>query len=427
MVMIVAITEGVDLGLLLQEKNRLPWWNQALKSGNLWRMKCGPAPYEPPNLASAFTGYSRGHHGCYSYWSIRSERGNMPRVLESSDVQRPWIWHWPELADMRFAIVNLQLTYPPQALNGFLISYPMNQTLRYTYPSSLAHDLKHRGLRYGHDVSVLYRGEPYETFFRDILRIAEYQLEVALALSEDCDVLVVNLTIADRLSHFLWHELEQAPNDGRKPYILQGYHFLDEALAQLDKVAGDDPLLIFSEVGFGPIRGFVSLDKHLQRVGFQLIGQDCEVNEESSVAREAVQGSHGIILTGKTKGDKIAAGEVRDYLLNIRDTDGFRIIAKAWLREEIYEGPSLYLAPDIVVEPADPARPPLGDPRWARHVNRSLQTGWHRDEGFVLILRAQASRELNSAVTPESIAPTIAALTRREPPARCVAPELAFR
>lgn len=424
MVVVVAIAEGADIDLVRSggTLGRTPWLANLVGRDACWRVPCGPAPYEPSNLATAFTGKGRGHHGCYSYWSIRADDSAPPPLLTSASVRVPWLWDWAELDGLRIAVINVQLTHPPKPLNGVLLSYLMGQTLRYSYPPGFVHDMKRRGLRYGHDVSVFHRGEPAEIYFRNILQVASNQLETALAIGPEHDLMIVNLTIVDRLSHFLWHEMELA-SGVVDPLVLRGYAFLDQALTALDALAGSDPILVLSEIGFGALDRFESLDRVLARGGF------LEISEREGIytkvtAREAVQGSHGIVLFGDQGGSAHLRNEVIACLLEGRAEDGRSVVASAVSREEAYDGPAVALAPDIIVTPADPRRPPGGDPRWARHVNRHLQTGWHRDRGFVAVRRARALISTDDPVHLESIAPTVAALVRREPLAGC-APALA--
>lgn len=414
MSIVVAVAEGAERSLLRSPTGRVvcPWLSGALDGEGSWDLDCGPAPYEPSNLTTAFSGRGRGHHGCYSYWRIRAEHGEAPSVLTSADVKAPRLWHWPQMAGLRFAVVNVPLTYPPEPIDGILVAYLMDQTLRYTHPPGLVHEMKRRGLAYGHDVSVFYRGEPLEAYFEKILKVANYQLEAALALGAEQDVLIVNLTIVDRLSHFLWHEVEEDPGTSR---LWRGYAFLDQALARLDALAGDDPMLIFSEIGFGPLVRFERIDAALAEGGFCRLGADGHVME-GWLAREAVQGSHGVVLADASRA---LASEVADCLQSARNVLGESLVAEVRVREELYEGPEVGLAPDLVVTPADLRRPPMGDLRWARHVNRDLQTGWHRDGGFLCAKRAQPLTPLASL---EAIAATVASLAGRDAADGCSAP-----
>lgn len=424
MVVVVAIVEGADRQIFQQVASAggAPWWAHNAALFPTIPIECGPAPYEPSNLASAFTGTGRGEHGCYSYWQVRGADGARPRVLTSADVRRPWVWHWPELRNLKKAVVNIQLTHPPEPLDGTLVSYLMAQTLRYTYPENLARDLARKGLRYGHDVSAFYRGEGPEWLVSRTRQIAEYQLETALHLGSEADILVVNLTLIDRLSHFLWPPAQEiAAGLSAGTPLFDAYSFIDGALARLDRLAGEDPMFVFTEIGFGPIDGFVSFDAVLQAAGLQQSDENGTVDESTSVARETVQGTHGITLLGDARGSRNALDEVRHALAAARDGAGSPLISKVWEAPEIYEGDAVPLAPDLVMEPANPRRPPLGDRRWAEHVNRHLQTGWHRDPGFCLPVRTRCHADESTPLDLRAIAPTIAALLDREAP-----PHLAF-
>ena len=268
----VLFVEGVEPTLLdsLVDSGRLPWFAAAREAGTTFPLDCGPVPYEPTNLATALCGVGPGEHGCYSYWDVHAAT-RPPRILESSDVRAPWMWQWEELADVEWGIVNVQLTHPPKPLRGALLTYPMQPSLRICHPPNLLHDLIKRDVRYAADVSVFYRGHAPQTFFESVLDVAERQLDAEVELAQEVDVLIANLTIADRLSHFLWHEVEEGRERlGRAPYVVDAYEFLDHAVARLaERVEEGGTVLVASEIGFGPLDGFARLDDWLQEVGLQ--------------------------------------------------------------------------------------------------------------------------------------------------------------
>lgn len=432
----IVIAEGVQHDLLrrLAGQGALPWWQQAIASGSYFPLDCGPVPYEPSNLATALTGVGPGHHGCFSYWAIHE--GEPPAVLRSTDVRAPRLWAWPALADLRFAIVNVQLTHPPQPLNGCMVSYLMQQSLHATYPPTLRGWLAERGVRTAHDVSAFYRGGPLDSFAAEVTRIASFQVDTAVALAGEADVLIANVTLPDRLSHFLWHELEPGASEeggDSEPWIVRGYRFVDAALRRLEASLEDRcPILVFSEIGFGPLDGFVSVDAALRGRGLQKVSDGGAVDLDGSLAREAVQGSHGINLVipraatvaerRRWRGYERSVEELCAILPDLRDEEGRKVIASAKPSEEVYDGPWTALAPDIIVEPSDPRRPPLGDRRWADHVRRDLQTGWHRAEGFGLLVNGpplDRGSGVAGVARLEQIAATACRLLGRDPPAYC--------
>lgn len=420
----VVIVEGVNRGLLERElqKGALPWWGESVKDSPLLNMDCGPVPYEPSNLATAFTGVNPGKHGCYSYWSTKIN-GAPPRVLTSADLKQPFCWTWPELGDQRFVVANVQLTSPPEPINGKLISYLMNQSLNYTYPKEVKYELQKKGLRYAHDVSAFYQGEPLDVFAKEIKQVARFQFDAIHSLAQDCDVLIANLTIADRLSHFLWSEIESYDNHNSVPHILESYKFLDVCLAKLSDLLDEDgTMIVFTEIGFGPIKAFTSINNYLRKGGLLRSNGDGGHDFSKSTACESVQGTHGInILSPDQNQDGYHAriDEVIQFLKELTFDDGIPVVSDISHRDEIYHGLWSHLAPDLIVTPGDLRRPPMGDEYWAIHVNRHYQTGWHRNEGFCQVLGNTLSIAPETNVPMTSIAPTIARAVGRDWPATC--------
>ena len=419
---LIIIAEGMDPLVLEQEvaKGNLPWFSNYLQRQRYRRLDCGPVPYEPSNLATAFTGVNPGQHGCFSYWSAHSS-GEMPRVLETDDVKMPRLWEWPELSDLRFNVVNVQLTHPPKPLNGQLVTYPMSYSMNTSYPRRLLSDLHQRGIRYAHDVTLFYPGQPFEACAKDAWRVASAQLDTAFELARDTDVMIVNLTLIDRVSHFLWYEMKEKSREGR-PIVLQAYDFIDQACRRLQSLE-PETTLVFSEIGFGELNGFYSINKALQAAGLQVQTDDGQVDYARSLAMETVQGSHGIMLRSDLNNEGAASvaeiDTVTQFLMELKFDDGMPVVARVSHRDELYSGAYRHLAPTLVIKPADEKRPPLGESRWAHHVRRTAQSGWHRDKGFVLVDSPHALVNAGAEVQMQQIAPTIAHLLGRAPAAQC--------
>jgi predicted AlkP superfamily phosphohydrolase/phosphomutase len=311
----------------------------------------GVVPYEPPNLTSAFSGRTPGEHGCYSYWSALSD-GDMPRILTSKDVAVPRIWDWPSLSSKKFSVVNVQLTHPAEPLYGTMLSYLMQQSLRYSYPQSLAKDLNQQGVRFAHDVSAFFSGQPQEEFVKELERVASFQLEAALHTARDVDILVFNITLPDRVSHFYWNTIEANDSQYENP-IANSYRFVCEALVALKKASNGCPILVFTEMGFGKIDHFVSLDRHLIEHGMLCLDEK-GMHSTRCIARESVQGTHGVnILNASYKRDpsgyESRVSEVTDLLLSLKDEEDNRILVSARRRDDVYHGEHIDNAPDLIV------------------------------------------------------------------------------
>lgn len=396
---IILITEGVSRPLLEKwcAQGLLPGFARLLKEGSSGGLRSDLVPYEPPGLITAFTGQSAGEHGWFSYWNVHNS-DYRPRPMLSGELRHPLIWQRPEFAAQRFAVINVFGTHPPIPLNGWLVTYPMQQTLNACYPRDLLWSLSGRGLPYTHDVSVWFSGQSQKEFLPQVLEADRRRGELALALlDEGADAVIVNLTGVDRTSHCYWQELEDgSPVPLPESAVCQAYQLCDRLITHLiERVTEQTSLLVFSEIGFGALRAYCSINSYLEQAGFlttQGSGTEQTIRWAETTAFEAVQGTHGINLN---LNGRYAEGTVKseDYhqlreqvMAALRECinpyTGLSLFRQVLPREEVYYGQSVTHAPDVIVDPADERYLPLGDPFWATHVYRTRQSGWHRRDSY---------------------------------------------
>lgn len=392
--LIVLVLEGVGNNLLLPwcQRGLLPNLAQLLaKQGG--RLDTHLVPYEASALQTAFTGYAPEEHGVFSYWKVHNP-GYVPQIWNSTELLKPYLWQWEELSDLKFGVVNIFGTYPAYALNGKMIAYLFKQTLRSSYPADLLHQMAMKGLRYGHDVSAFYNGQPRATFLDTVLRIDKMRCEVALEILPEVDVLLTNFTVVDRVSHFYWQELEDgSPYAPTETAIFQAYQAMDQIVGKfMERLDDESHLLVFSDLAFGPLREFVSVNNYLERGGFLRRDAMGKVDFKNTTAFEAVQGSHGININtvdryelgsvARADHEKVRA-EVRAYLADlINPKTGLKMFRQVCPAGELYPGSAVNLAPDLILDPLDKRYQPMGDQFWAEHVHRDYQSGWHRNDCF---------------------------------------------
>lgn len=373
----------------------LPSFTALAQSGTWGSFTSLPVPYEPSALLSAFTGLPPGEHGCFSYWHIHGETCDQtPQVVLSDEIAAPFLWQTNEAAKLQVGIVNLFGTHPPQPINGHLITYPLYPSLRACHPPRLLLELSRAGIRYGHDVSALYTGAPRDDFVALLEQIETARTQACLNLmARGGDLFVFNVTIIDRLSHFWWREVE--PESGMADddtALWRAYRLADKFIAQVvDVLRPDDHLIVFSEIGFGPLERYVSVNDILVQTGL-LTMADARINPARTLAMEAVQGSHGINLNLERRyanglipdaEEDSRRQQVRQALLDAINPDtGLPLFENVIAGRELYAGAGAAQAPDLVVQPYDERYQPLGHPHWAKKVHRHLQTGWHRRDSF---------------------------------------------
>lgn len=438
---IVLIVEGLapDLCRQWSQSGLLPGFSELFHSGASGPMSSDFVPYEPPGLVSAFTGTTPGEHGWFSYWSVH-EPDYRPKPITSDDVRVPFLWQRPEMAEKRFALINIFGTHPPKHLNGWVITYPTLQTLRASYPPSLLLDLARINLPYTHDVSVWFGGQEKGNFAPMVLEADCRRGAIAAYLfDQGADVVIANLTSVDRMSHCYWQEIEaDSPVPLGNSAVFQAYQCCDRIISDfLQRRPSDTSLLVFSEIGFGPLRAYLEINEILAGNGlFEWEDREqAEVRWNRACAFEAVQGTQGININLKTR---YAQGIVKDADYEscrsrvievladaINPHTGLPLFKQIARREEIYPGQGYSAAPDLILEPADPRYLPFGDPLWARHVKRKLQSGWHRKTSCWAAVGENFDAGLQVTATLIDIVPTIYNMLGMEPPADLAGASLA--
>lgn len=421
---LVLVTEGVSPELVSRwGPELLPHFHLLINKGASGVLSADQVPYEPPGLISAFSGYAPGCHGWYSYWTVH-DYDHQPQVLTSSMARRVPLWHRPELAKYRFAVINIFGTHPPQSMNGFTVTYPTSNTTHACYPAQLHYTLSRSGVRLINDVSVWFSGQPRKAFLGPVLAADRARADLALCLLDKVDVVVVNFTAIDRLSHVYWQEIEpSSPVPLEDAAVFHAYRACDEVLGQLlDRVDDRTSLLAFSEIGFGPLRAYCSLNEVLREAGF--LKEDAATrrpNWSATRAFESVQGTNGINvnLRGRYADAVISPADYQavraDVAALLREhvnpLTGLPMFTDIMFREDVYAGSAVVDAVDLITVPADERYLPYGDPYWSDHLRRSLQSGWHRRSSYWAgVGSAFVARRQERVAQPIDVASTVFAM-----------------
>lgn len=94
----------------------------ALRDKGAWGKLTSTVPtYTPPAWTSAATGVNPGRHGIYGFiaGNAQSDRGEL---VHSGMIKAPALWEVANGQGARAGIYNLPLTYPPRALDGWMVS-----------------------------------------------------------------------------------------------------------------------------------------------------------------------------------------------------------------------------------------------------------------------------------------------------------------
>ena len=256
------------------DSGNLPNIARLLKQGSAASLMSTVPPISPAAWSSFMTGKNPGQHGVFDF-TVRDFRSYGMRMA-----QRPsdaTLWGLLSLQQKRVCVVNVPLTYPPEQVNGYMVTgLGTPGGSRFAHPDELGRLLRQQHYQLNTDMTLLRDGPAL--FVQDVMRVAEQVTETTLHLlgQMDWDFGMVVLRLTDEIPHFFWHWMDSShpahvPTDAlRRDAVLRAYQKADELLGRLVSEAadGETTVILVSDHGFGPLYKDVYLNAWLQQQGF---------------------------------------------------------------------------------------------------------------------------------------------------------------
>jgi predicted AlkP superfamily phosphohydrolase/phosphomutase len=215
---------------------------------------------------SFLTGLNPGKHGIFDF--ARRIPGTYDQELTNAAL-RSGRSLWRVLSDggRRVGVVNVPMTFPPEAVNGFLISGLDTPGLDsgYTYPPELKTEVNDV-----HFIAVSTVGKSHEQYLKETLEGVDQRFALLWRTieREPLDFYMWVEMETDAIQHCSWHLLSD-PDQPNHDAILQVYKRIDQHLARLvDELPDDVTLIVMSDHGAGPIEKTVYLDRWLAQRGW---------------------------------------------------------------------------------------------------------------------------------------------------------------
>jgi predicted AlkP superfamily phosphohydrolase/phosphomutase len=308
------------------------------------------------------TGADPGRHGIYGFTDLVPGTYDVyfPNLTH---VRGPVLWDHLGRAGLRTLSLNVPGTYPAPPMAGAVVSGFVAPDFRRAVNSPpVAEVLTRHG--YQIDVEAGDAGRRPRAFLDRLRAVLDARVAAfrELLARDDWDVAVAVITETDRLQHFLWKQVVDPAGELHEP-ILDLYRAVDEAVgALIAAVPGEADLYLISDHGFGPATHQVHVNDWLRGLGW-LAPLDA-----TPVLRDLDAGSRIFALdparfylhragrfprgsVSAAQADRLA-GELCAALRELRAEDGTPLLSEVYHREEIYRGPLLDRAPDVVAVPA---------------------------------------------------------------------------
>ncbi len=393
-------------------------------------------PWTPTAWSSFATGKNPGKHGVFGF-STRTTDGSI-RWVSSKSIRTPTLWRILSDNGLRVGLLNVPLTYPPEDLNGFVVSgFPTPPNAPdLSAPRELFEELRAQLGDYVVDMDldgVWGRDVPEREALALLERLEQMTRKRCAALSYlleryPTDFLMVVFVASDRIQHMFWKYLDPAEPLYHRPEapryrdrIMRSYALMDQSLGQLLDLTGEDGyVFLVSDHGFGPRDKLFLMNKwlrhqHLQkqqtakallksvsrRLGLwnrkglskmlpEGLKNDPCIDWRQTQAHAGSIYESGIYLDLGEAPDRGALdglrGRLTDELTSLRDNEtGAPVIKRVLRREEVFSGPFVSEGPDVVLCPNKGYYPvDFGSRPFEGCLRKVAGAGGdHREEGIV--------------------------------------------
>jgi len=445
------------------DSGKLPLFRKWREEGCSGTLESTVPALTPPGWTSAFTGVNPGKHNIFDFFAL--DRVSMKLGLATSrDRKYPAFWEIASREGVRVGLFNVPCSYPADEVNGFMVTGMATPegSQGFAFPEEAEKKIMKDfpGYRFGARAGLLESGRRAE-FLKDIYQVTGTQEKAAASLLDEAevDLFLFVYDEVDRVMHFYWHDSDPShpfrrDGDEFRGAILDYYRRIEEGISRfLSRFGGDADLLIFSDHGFGPLEKDIYVNRLLHEWGYLEVKpaaleairkplwkralKKVVPHGARKMFREKIKASpladplgyidmdrtkafyasvsgRSLFVNGGNDREKVTA-ELKARLESYVDEEsGLRPFRKVFARDEIYSGPCVENAPDMVI---------MEDGRFAFKVEWSenisspatqhgcLKSGSHRPEGIFLCHGPSFAQGVNvSGAKICDIAPTLLSL-----------------
>ncbi len=270
------------------EEGILPNFAKLFEDASWGELESTIPPTTPPAWAACMTGKNPGKHGIFDFRESPLKYPNRP-LINLSSIQGRKLWHLYNAVGKKAAIVNVPITYPPQPLDGWMVSgmmTPSNES-DYTYPAELKSEILNQIGDYVVNIDIPKYDVELEHDALRFLEDVEYSFQKRKELfyymldNKPWDFFFIVFVNLDRIQHLFWKYLdpewllyESKMAKKLRPRILKSYQMVDEMIGELRSKIGDIPLVIMSDHGFGATRQWFNVNTWLAENGYLKVKEE---------------------------------------------------------------------------------------------------------------------------------------------------------
>ena len=245
------------------KEHELPNIEKILNNGTMANITSELPLVSPVTWTSFATSSNPSVHGIFG-WQQCNPYTYKRYIPFSTDIKAKTFWSVLSDNGEKVIIVNAYMTYPPNVINGTMVSGSPSPSLA-TYPPELKSKLKKEGYVVEGKGYVV---TPPKEFFQSLKNVIEKRTEVALELmnSSNWDLCFVLFNSIDRAQHPYWRDV--VDNGKYKEKILDLYKEIDKEIGRLTSSAPNANVVIVNDHSFRLVKKRFHVDFWLMKNGY---------------------------------------------------------------------------------------------------------------------------------------------------------------
>ncbi len=244
---------------------KLPTFAKLQKEGSWGVLRSTIPPLSPIAWTSMFTGVNPGKHGIYGFVKIKDGTYDITPVSAKDRKAKP-LWTVVSEFDKRVIVINVPITYPPDPVNGIMISGlgAPSKNANFVYPASFKGEIFKNIPSYDIDFDEeLFRltGNKKQ-LLNKIITVMEAREHLVhwLLQREQWVLFIIIFRAPDVIQHFFWN---------KPPVLLAIYQILDRIISRIRQKLNENEttLIICSDHGFERVIWHINMYNWLRSLG----------------------------------------------------------------------------------------------------------------------------------------------------------------
>jgi predicted AlkP superfamily phosphohydrolase/phosphomutase len=272
--------DGATFDILLPrvERGQMPNLASLLDRAAWGDLQSTTPPFSAQAWVSMATGKNQARHGVVDFWERTPDLapGERRNFATSRLIHGETLWQTVGRHGLRVGVVNVPVTYPPPAVNGYLVSGLLTPQGKddFVYPPALREEILAQVPGYNPDPF-----DPLGASAQQLLELEDWMEKherVSRYLMENHpgDLFFSVIQALDHLQHLFWEHITSPPGDDRLASLIDRcFRHADEIIGhRLQLLDGRTSIFLVSDHGFGPARKWFHVNRFLLERGMLALG-----------------------------------------------------------------------------------------------------------------------------------------------------------